>query len=396
MDMNGAPRGPSPRPGENAPSPKRVRVDSGASNFSRMGPNGRPVPMMPQPPNGNAPSQVMMMDGPFPAGAMSPAFSHLNGQAKSAEQQQYSQDLMNQQRAIQQQHVKIPGGMNQGSPMMPNGPDGALMDPSGMFQQNPNYRQPGIAGAAGHGGALADYQMQLMLLEQQNKKRLMMHRQELDVASRDQGVPPGLMGQSGVYAPPMSPRASRTGHSPNSNDPTKRGTPKQMGQDSPLPENTMGTNRNSPGSNNFEPGQMQNMMPPFAMVNGPVNGMMGRPPNGQNGQMSAQHVEMMRRQQQQAQMGMHNGAWPPGMQNPGQMLQQGQVMAQMDQARNSMPPPQGPPAGRTQPSSPQTQAAPPTPSQTSKAGPKKKDSKDNKKVRCIQSYRVGRVGTNKL
>ena len=62
---------------------------------------------------------------------------------------------------------------------------------------------PGAPGANGQPGnhALQDYQMQLMLLEQQNKKRLLMARQEQD------GPPVG-------FAPNLSPSNSRGGHSP--------------------------------------------------------------------------------------------------------------------------------------------------------------------------------------
>jgi hypothetical protein len=67
----------------------------------------------------------------------------------------------------------------QGSPMVQQGPDGATL---GQFY-NPGdiVGAPGPVQATGSNHALPDYQMQLMLLEQQNKKRLMMARQELDM-----------------------------------------------------------------------------------------------------------------------------------------------------------------------------------------------------------------------
>lgn len=64
--------------------------------------------------------------------------------------------------------------------------------------------------------ALQDYQMQLMLLEQQNKKRLLMARQEQDSQLSHDGIPAGATGQS---APNMPPQGSRTGEpSPNPNE----------------------------------------------------------------------------------------------------------------------------------------------------------------------------------
>jgi hypothetical protein len=56
--------------------------------------------------------------------------------------------------------------------------------------------------------ALQDYQMQLMLLEQQNKKRLLMARQEQDSMLSRPDVPPVANGQS---APNIPPQGSRLG-----------------------------------------------------------------------------------------------------------------------------------------------------------------------------------------
>jgi hypothetical protein len=70
------------------------------------------------------------------------------------------------------------------------------------------------AAAANPGNhALQDYQMQLMLLEQQNKKRLLMARQEQDSMLSHPEVPPRVNGQP---APDMAPQGSRAGEpSPN-------------------------------------------------------------------------------------------------------------------------------------------------------------------------------------
>jgi hypothetical protein len=97
-----------------------------------------------------------------------------------------------------------------------------------------------------------------MLLEQQNKKRLMMARQEQDNMG---GMPregpggPGGQGPNGQPFQGASPQGGRTGTSPNLNDPMKRGTPQlnAAGIPSPLPE---GQGRGSPGAMNFMPGQM--------------------------------------------------------------------------------------------------------------------------------------------
>jgi hypothetical protein len=97
-----------------------------------------------------------------------------------------------------------------------------------------------MAGAAGGQTAVnhapEDYQMQMMLLEQQNKKRLLMARQEQDNAL--------------TMAPNVSPSESRAGGpSPNPNDQLKRvaGTPK-IGQGVPgspklADQNTDGVSR---------------------------------------------------------------------------------------------------------------------------------------------------------
>ena len=129
----------------------------------------------------------------------------------------------------------MPAGMinqmgNQGSPIMQPMPDGAFM-PDNMHMSQ-MYQQRVLNGAGGPGmpagqqsgnHALQDYQMQLMLLEQQNKKRLMMARQEQDSMARDgSSIPPGA---AGMQAPGMSPSGSRSGTSPNPSEQMKRGTP---------------------------------------------------------------------------------------------------------------------------------------------------------------------------
>jgi len=65
--------------------------------------------------------------------------------------------------------------------------------------------------------ALQDYQMQLMLLEQQNRKRLLMARQEQEsraiAAHRNHPTTAGPSPPQGIAAPNRSPRAARRGKS---------------------------------------------------------------------------------------------------------------------------------------------------------------------------------------
>jgi hypothetical protein len=323
-----------------------------------------------------------------------------------------------------------PGGpvpQNQGSPMVVQGPDNANI--AGYYNPpdmgGPGGMRPGPNGAqAGQGGsnhALQDYQMQLMLLEQQNKKRLMMARQEQDLTgggvpradgSGGPGVPGGPGGPGGPNGPNgqalqgTSPQGSRNGASPNPADQMRRGNPAlanagNMG--SPAPEGAQ--SHNSPNPMNFMGGgnQMDPNMAPhyFKGVNGMdanmaaqmnVNNM--RPPThpgqpGFNGQINPQ--QMMRQQQQQP--GGPGGApmnWPGAMNGQQQPMppqgQQPPVPQGPPQQRTAMPPPSAPAVtnnsanSRNATSSPQT-AAPPTPQTAAKPAPKKKEtSKAKSKV----------------
>ena len=140
----------------------------------------------------------------------------------------------------------------QGGPMMQHMNDE-------YFAANPTRG----AGPVGQNGAnnngnhaLHDYQMQLMLLEQQNKKRLLMARQEQDNIRSSDGQ---LVNPQGAFAPPMSPQGSRSGPSPNPND-MKREEAKMGQMGSPMPDG-MPHGRGSPGPLNFNP---QNM--PMEMI----------------------------------------------------------------------------------------------------------------------------------
>jgi hypothetical protein len=381
--MTGQQRGSSPM-GEGAvSSPKRQRLD-GPGFQSQLGANGTsPLPNGQQP-NGAAPN-ASMLNTPFDPNTMSPATRP--GPGGSAQQRQtYSANLVTQSKErIGQIERGQPtaqanaAGMTAESPMMaaengqfvnaemfPGGPQAAAMRAGGM-QIPPNLAN--MPQTNTQGGALADYQMQLMLLEQQNKRRLMMARQEQDVAGNQ------MIGPGGAMAPGMSPGMSRTGQSPPGGDGAQRGTPR-MGQDMLMQEGLRG----SPAPPNMDPSQMPNgLMQQQFFPSMAGNGMMRNPmANG----MAAQQLEMMRRNQAQA-----NGQWPPG-QMPGPMMQTPMMQGPNDQ-RTSMPPPQAPGPGamnRNQPPSPQQPPAPPTPSQTNKNNPKKKE-KETKKVSLKYAYK---------
>ena len=257
---------------------------------------------------------------------------------------------------------------NAGSPMMAGmnpqfGGEAMGMDMYNSARMGNQPMQGGPAGANSGNHALQDYQMQLMLLEQQNKKRLMMARQEQDNAVNRDGAPMAVGMAAG-----MSP-SGRSGTSPNPSDQIKR-TPGLGGlPGSPAAgENMQGRSpaamfMNGMGpTGDFNPAMFMandkpgmpgpggpGMRPPTSMNMGPQGRMGGGPFQG--GQPMAQNPSQP-------------GQQPMG--TPGQ--------------RNDMPPPQAPAGGsaqRNQPSSPsQSGNAPPTPSQTNKAGPKGKKAKE--------------------
>jgi hypothetical protein len=235
---------------------------------------------------------------------------------------------------------------NAGSPMMVGMNNAQFGNDAAMEMYNTGrmggQMQGGPAAAQSGNHALQDYQMQLMLLEQQNKKRLMMARQEQDNQVNREGAPMPGMGGTG-----MSPSGSRSGASPNPTDQMKR-TPQIGGL---------------PGSPSA--GDMQ-----------------GRSPAGMqfmNGAMPGGNFDptmfMADKQGMQARMGAQFQGGQPMAQNPSQG---GGPMGTPGQ-RNEMPPPQAPAGGaqRTASSPAQSGNAPPTPSQTNKANPKNKKGKDD-------------------
>ncbi|CAG7556312.1 unnamed protein product [Fusarium equiseti] len=428
--MDGQNRPSSPASGENAPSPsKRQRIDApfNPNQPAGMMANGRQMPAGQMAPNTAAAQQMLTANGINPH-TLHPAQLANFANAPPAAQQKsiatYSQNLQ-QHHGTQMGGKQMPNAVpqGQGSPMMAQGPDGtalnAFYNPGEMG--GPGGIRPGPGGPQNGGGsnhALQDYQMQLMLLEQQNKKRLMMARQEQDTVGNGMpregqpgpGGPPGPNGQF----PDTSPQAMRPGASPNPAEQMKRGTPQMnnSGIPSPVPEG--GQSRGSPNpamnfmGNNMDP----NMAPHFfkgmeGNMGGqpPMNGGNMRPPSshpGQpfNGQMTPQMMAAARQQQQQGQPGQgpqgNPQQWqqgPNGQMVPQQMQQQSPQIQNTPQQR-SMPPPQAPPAGangansRTTASPQQAAAAPPTPSQTNKAAPKKKESKAAKDKRAAANKKA--------
>ncbi|KAF1914409.1 hypothetical protein BDU57DRAFT_294075 [Ampelomyces quisqualis] len=329
MDMNGQ-RPQSPGPNENAPSPnKRPRMEGGMSN-------GMP---------GN----------------------------------QFAEFAQSGQNA-QQKNIEAMNSGAHGSPMAQPGLDGQHEIFAGNGPRSGMPANP-AAGAPQGNHALQDYQMQLMLLEQQNKKRLLMARQE-----QEPGPQPhqGVIGQG--FPAAMSPQGSRPGPSPNPQDQMKRGTPK-LGQmpGSPLAEGGMQPQRGSPAPNmqQFDPNLAPPGMPPQFYPQMPHQSPMMRPPSSHPGvnfngqQMTPQQMEAVRNGQ------MQNGAWRGGPQQPGMMPGQpmGGPMGNNPQQRQQMPPPPAPANDqpRPEPSPSQSNQAPPTPSSANKAAPKKKGTKDSVK-----------------
>lgn len=444
MDQN-RDRPSSPASGDNAPSPsKRPRIDGAPFNPNQPGgmvANGRPGQGMPGQqmqlnPAVAAAHQMLTANGIDPNRLTSQQLHHFMNAPPATQQKSiaaYSQNLQ-QHHGSQMGNKQVPnagGPQSQGSPMMAQGPDGtaltAFYNPDGQMAA-PGGIRPGPGGAQaapGSNHALQDYQMQLMLLEQQNKKRLMMARQEQDTITgmpREGGGGPGAPGQPGPNGqfPEASPQAMRSGASPNPSEQMKRGTPQMnnSGIPSPVPEG--GHSRDSPNpAMNFMGNQVDPSMAPhffkpgvdgnMAAAQAQMNGM--RPPSshpGQpfNGQMNPQQM-MAARQMQQSQG--HPGQQPGGQGAPGQWQQgpngQGpQGMQQNQQVQGtpqrSMPPPSAPVAAannansRTTASPQAAAAAPPTPSQSTKAAPKKKESKAAKEKRAAAAKKASQNANN--
>jgi hypothetical protein len=389
MDGMSGPRSGSPGSGE-APSPKRQRLDGNMQqmNQGRPGPQG-PMPsnQVGHPSNPNPSNPELQMPDPavlqqteellkqkgidlatmHPQTVIQLAMQPANHRNKSVET--YSKSV---QQSMQGQMPKMavnPAQMvgAQGSPLpaeMAMTPDFYRAQQSGNMGGPNNNQNPNMAAAAagqnGNSGnhALQDYQMQLMLLEQQNKKRLLMARQEQDsMANPGMGPGPGNFGG-------MSPNSQGRIGDPSPNAGDMRGTPKMHKGMSP---NGDMTGRGSP-----QPGMMPEQQLRAQMMAGGqmMNGNMMRPPqtsnpNMQGPPMTPDQMAMMR----------NNPAMQNGFQ-PGMMGQPGPMNPNMTPRTQPMGPPPAPAAG-TQPSSPSAAPAPPTPSQTkqTKAAGKKADGK---------------------
>ncbi|OIW29251.1 hypothetical protein CONLIGDRAFT_577461 [Coniochaeta ligniaria NRRL 30616] len=427
-DMDGNRERPaSPGSTDNAPSPsKRPRLEGGPFNNPNQGvmmPNGRPAGQgMP------GQQQLLLSHGINPE-TLNPdqlqAFTNQNPHVQAKTIATYAANL--QQHHGNQMPNKAmpnaPGPQNQGSPMIPQGNDPTQMASFYNAQDmgGPGGMRPGPNGAQAGGGsnhALQDYQMQLMLLEQQNKKRLMQARQEQDLTGGvprpdGPGGPGGLGGPNAQAFQGTSPQGARSGASPNPADQMKRGNPQlnnaaNMG--SPAPDGAH--SHNSPNPINFIGGnQMDPMNAPhfYKGMNGmeanmaaaQMNGNM-RPPNSHPGQaFNGQLNPQMIRQQQQAGQGGPPMNWQAGM-NGQQIPPQGvQPQAQGAPQQRSMPPPSAPAAAgnngnsRNATSSPQTStAAPPTPSQGNKAAPKKKETKNAKSKAASQKKANANANAN--
>ena len=374
MEMNGNRPG-SPSSADNAGSPnKRPRLEGGQFNGQQMAPNGRGQGMPNQAANNSI--QMMMKNGINPQGMTPAQFQSFQNQNPAVQQksiQVYAQNLAQHHNRSAMNQGAMPNGMmnpggmpNQGSPMLQPMNENFMMDPNYNPAVNAQIRpgMPQPAGGQGGNHALQDYQMQLMLLEQQNKKRLMMARQEQDSMTRADGQP-GIPAQQGMQPPGMSPSGSRNGPSPNPSDQMKR-TP-QLGQTGLPGSPTPGGPGGSPAPMNFN-GQMpqdfnSQMFAMGKMGEGMMPGQGIRPPGQMNPNMQA---------------GRMPANWQGGPQGQPVMQQPGQGQPQnvgTPQQTREMPPPQAPApnAGRgTQPSSPSTSnQAPPTPQQANKANPTK-------------------------
>ncbi|KAF8540715.1 hypothetical protein BDD12DRAFT_564636 [Trichophaea hybrida] len=402
-DMNGQQRPQSPAAAAASPGNKRVRLENG--QYEPVG-NGRGV--------------TPQANGINPNTLSAAQFQAFQGQPAIAQQRSIQAYAQNMAAATGKNIAQLQGGPKgipqnpgqAGSPMMPQTSEGGLGGGMGDFYAGPSSgMRTGLSGTGNH--ALQDYQMQLMLLEQQNKKRLMQARQEQDhIATHGDGNRPNTYHQS------MSPN-SRAAPSPGPGGKPMTGTPKipnQVGPGSPLPDGQMGAHvqqRNSPASAAGFNGQMSegsHSMINYQMGNnGAPNGAgMMRPPGGFEGQMAqpgmAGQMNPNMRAQQAGRGQQAGGIWhPQQQQQQQQMLQQQQGQPQSQQPgqpqqnqppqqvgtpqpgrqnlpHTAMPPPQAPPnvpnTGRPAPASPQVTNHPPTPTQSNKPNPKGKTTRE--------------------
>ena len=396
VDVNGRPRTPSS--GDNAPSPsKRPRLEAQFPGQQGM-PNGRFAPGMTgqQMMNNQMHAHALLKQNDIDPTMLSQT-NYNTFQNQPPNVQQRSIDVYSATLAAQHRQ-KMPQMNGQGGPIMQPGMEG--------MEFYANNMRPGMAQNGGGQGssnhALQDYQMQLMLLEQQNKKRLLMARQEQDNSIRPDGAP-GMPGQAG-FAQNMSPSGSRNGPSPNPSEQMKRGTPKmnQVGlPGSPMPDGSMPHGRGSPGAMNFNNGMGMDMMQQ-AMKGGegmPMGQNM-RPPSSHPAAFNGGPVNPAQMEAMRAAQGgrMPNGApWPqgpqgqaPGVPQPAQ-AQNGQ-MGTPRTGNTAMPPPTVPAANNNasnangRPPSPAQPAAAGTPQTTNKPAPAKKGKAKEGETRKVRFH----------
>ncbi|KAI5802429.1 hypothetical protein FPQ18DRAFT_9278 [Pyronema domesticum] len=433
-DMNGQQRPQSPSAAAASPGNKRVRLENG--QYEQVG-NGRGGTPQGVPPGGAQTSaatqaqQLLMANGINPNQLTPQQFAAFQGQAPLSQQRSIHLYAQSMAAATGKNIAQLQGGPKgmphnpgqAGSPMMPQTSEGGVGGGMGEFYAGQAQGMRTALGASGN-HALQDYQMQLMLLEQQNKKRLMQARQEQDnIASHGDANRPG-------YHQSMSPN-SRAQPSPGpGGKPAMAGTPKMpnqgVGPGSPLPDGHMGAHaqqRNSPASGvgfSSQGSEGHNMINAYPMGNNaagmPNGGGMMRPPGfdgqmaqpgmagqmnpnmraqqagrGQPGMWNPQQQQMALQQQQQQQAQAHQQqSGQPGQQNqPPQQVGTPQPGRQ-NLPHQAMPPPQAPPnaanPGRPAPASPQVVSnQPPTPTQSNKPNPKGKATQPAKKGTAPQT-----------
>ena len=367
-EMNGIRTG-SPTEGEAVGSPsKRPRMENGQQQFNNtMMQNGRAGAG----PAG-AQQQMLMQSGFNPQ--MNPQMRPNGAMPPKGVQVRETMPFDTMLTSQGQMPTMMMG--NAGSPMMQGMQQGFPTDAAQMefIRNQQNAMAAGQQPMQGNGGqsgnhALQDYQMQLMLLEQQNKKRLMMARQE-----QHDNNPNGAQMQGVNMQPGMSP-GSRTGTSPNPGElhdvfsMHELTVPENMAGRSPAGMNFMG---NMPGGFDAQMFTMdKNQMPmgPGPQMRGPTS----------NADMTA----AMRAQ----------GGRPGQFQGGQPMQQQGsQAGQQIGTPNRDMPPPQAPAGGsaqRNQGGSPSNNNAPPTPSTGNKPNPKgnkKGAAKEDRKVKFLTFY----------
>lgn len=242
--MNGQPRPNSPATSA-SPSQKRRRVEDGFQQVE----NGRGAPQV-MPPGSSASAaaahQTLVAHGINPNQLSAQQFAAFQGQNPITQQRSIQMYAQSMAAATGRNLQNIQGGPMQqkmpqtphpgGSPMMPQTSEGSAIMPD-FYANTPNGVRGGGSAMSGTGNhALQDYQIQLMLLEQQNKKRLMMARQEQDQIAHHGDGQRRIEGQPGQFQNAMSP-GSRTAPSPQpGGKPNMTGTPKmptQIGPGSP-------------------------------------------------------------------------------------------------------------------------------------------------------------------